>query len=44
MAFQPRTDWAYCNTNYVLLDMVIEKVTGMPWGEFLKERILQPLL
>ena len=42
-AFKPGSDWAYCNTNYVLLGMVIEKVTGRSWGTFLSERIFKPL-
>jgi CubicO group peptidase (beta-lactamase class C family) len=41
--FEPGSDWAYCNTNYVLLGMVIEKVTGMPWGAFLSKQIFKPL-
>jgi CubicO group peptidase (beta-lactamase class C family) len=43
VAFDPGSDWTYCNTNYVLLGMVIEKVTGMRWGAFLSERIFKPL-
>jgi CubicO group peptidase (beta-lactamase class C family) len=42
-AFEAGSDWTYCNTNYVLLGMVIEKVTGAPWGAFLSERIFKPL-
>jgi CubicO group peptidase (beta-lactamase class C family) len=43
VAFEPGSDWTYCNTNYVLLGMIIEKVTGMTWAEFLTERIFKPL-
>jgi CubicO group peptidase (beta-lactamase class C family) len=43
IAFAPDTDWAYCNTNYVLLGMLIEKVSGEPWGDFLATRIFKPL-
>lgn len=43
MTFVPGADWAYCNTNYVLLGMVIEKVTGEAWNEYLQQRIFTPL-
>ena len=39
----PGTNWAYRNTNYVLLGVVIHKVTGKPYWEFLQERIFRPL-
>lgn len=35
--------WDYRNTNYVLLGIIIHKVTGMPYEEFLSERIFKPL-
>jgi CubicO group peptidase (beta-lactamase class C family) len=35
--------WAYRNTNYVLLGVIIRKVTGMPYHEFLGQRIFKPL-
>lgn len=35
--------WDYRNTNYVLLGLVIHKVTGKPYAEFLQERIFHPL-
>jgi D-alanyl-D-alanine carboxypeptidase len=41
--FAPGEKYAYCNTGYHLLAMIIHKVTGMTWGEFLNERVLQPL-
>ncbi|MGY1433643.1 serine hydrolase domain-containing protein [Streptomyces reniochalinae] len=41
--FPPGTGWSYSNTGYVLLDMVIERVTGRPWHEEVKNRILEPL-
>jgi len=33
--FAPGTKWLYNNTGYVLLGMVIEKVTGEPYARFL---------
>ena len=41
--FQPGDKFAYSNTNYHLLAMVIRKITAKPYGEFLRERIFQPL-
>ncbi|MCO5999029.1 serine hydrolase domain-containing protein [Actinoallomurus rhizosphaericola] len=41
--FQPGTDWSYSNTGYVLLGMVIQRVTGHPWHEEVRDRIVRPL-
>jgi len=41
--FSPGDDWSYSNTGYVLLGMVIRRVTGAHWGEYLRRRIFQPL-
>ncbi len=38
--FSPGTDWAYSNTNYVLLGLLIEKVTGRPLAEQIHQRII----
>jgi len=35
--------WEYSNTNYVLLDTVIEQVTGQPIADVYAERIFGPL-
>jgi len=39
----PGEKWNYRNTNYVLLGILIHKVTGKPYADFLAERIFQPL-
>jgi CubicO group peptidase (beta-lactamase class C family) len=39
----PGEKWDYRNTNYVLLGMLIHKITGKPYYEFLGERIFRPL-
>ena len=39
----PGESWAYRNTNYVLLGIAIHRITGIPYAEFLKERIFKPL-
>ena len=41
--FKAGTDWAYSDTGYVLLGLVIEEVTGQPWHEAVRTRILGPL-
>jgi D-alanyl-D-alanine carboxypeptidase len=41
--FAPGTDWSYANTNYLLAGMLIGKVTGHPYGEEIRRRILTPL-
>ena len=41
--FQPGEKYSYSNTGYHLLAMIIHKITGQYWGEFLQERILVPL-
>lgn len=39
----PGEKWAYRNTNYLLLGILIHKITGKPYYEFLDERIFKPL-
>lgn len=41
--FEPGTQWHYNNSGYFLLGMIIEKITGKPYGEFIETRLLQPL-
>ena len=41
--FQPGEKWAYRNTNYVLLGVMIHKVTGKFYADYLQERIFRPL-
>jgi CubicO group peptidase (beta-lactamase class C family) len=43
MDFKPGEDWSYRNTNYVLLGIMIHKVTGKFYGDYLQERIFKPL-
>lgn len=41
--FAPGKSWRYDNTGYVVLGMLIEKVTGKPYDEYLKEKFFTPL-
>ena len=43
MDFAPGEKWSYSNTGYVLLGIVIHRVTGKFYGDFLQERIFRPL-
>jgi D-alanyl-D-alanine carboxypeptidase len=43
MWFAPGTQWRYDNTGYVLLGMLIEKISGRKWGMDLTERFAKPL-
>ena len=43
LAFQPGERWSYSNMGYVMLGILIGKVTGKFYGDFLQERIFKPL-
>ncbi|NIS81886.1 MAG: serine hydrolase [Anaerolineales bacterium] len=40
---KPGERWFYLNEGYVLLGYVIEKVSGTPYSEYVRENILHPL-
>ena len=42
-AFAPGKGWEYCNTNYLLAGLIVEKVTGQSYGKLLRDSILTPL-
>jgi D-alanyl-D-alanine carboxypeptidase len=42
-ASAPGTRWEYANAGYTLLALVVEEVTGAPFGDFLHSRIFAPL-
>ncbi|MDG4784791.1 serine hydrolase [Micromonospora sp. WMMD1102] len=42
-AFPPGTAWRYSSTGFVLVDLIIERVTGRPWHEEVSSRIIKPL-
>ena len=41
--FVPGSRWNYSNVGYVTLGIIIRKVTGKYYGDFLQERIFKPL-
>ena len=41
--FQPGAKWHYCNTNYYLLGLILEKLEGKPYEQILQDRITKPL-
>jgi D-alanyl-D-alanine carboxypeptidase len=40
--FEPGTEYQYSNTNYVLLALIVEKITGEPFYTFLRQTVLDP--
>ncbi len=43
LAFKPGEKWSYSNLGYLTLGVLIGKVTGKFYGDFLQERIFKPL-
>ena len=43
MWFPPGTEWRYDNSGYIVLGMLIEKITGHSWGTDISERFAKPL-
>jgi D-alanyl-D-alanine carboxypeptidase len=42
LLFPPGSAFDYCNTNFVLLGTVVEKVSGQPLASFIEQNILKP--
>ena len=43
LQFRPGDAFRYCNAGYYLLGMILEKVSGRTYADFLQERIFKPL-
>jgi CubicO group peptidase (beta-lactamase class C family) len=41
--YEPGTNWNYAHTNYVILGLALEEITGMPMRTLLRTRVLEPL-
>lgn len=41
--FPPGTRFNYSNTGYVLLGMIIEHVSGVPYSDYVRDHLLRPL-
>ncbi|MCS5490696.1 serine hydrolase domain-containing protein [Algoriphagus limi] len=41
--FEPGADYAYCNTNYVLIGEILDKTLGYSHHDFIRTEILEPL-
>lgn len=42
-AFEPGAKYQYSNTNFVMLSYIIEKITGKPYPELVKQRIINKI-
>ena len=42
-AYSMRSNFIYQNSMYLVAGEVIEKVSGMPWAQFMTERVFRPL-
>ena len=41
--FDPGTKWQYSSTNYVIAGVIVEKASGKPLLQFLREKVFTPL-
>jgi CubicO group peptidase (beta-lactamase class C family) len=41
--FEPGTRWQYSNTNFEIAALIVEKVSGKPFYQFVRTRLLDPL-
>lgn len=41
--FQPGDQMSYCNTNYLMLSLIVEKASGVPVDRFFDQKIAKPL-
>lgn len=43
LLYEPGTNWNYAHTNYVILGLALEKITGQPMTQLMQEKVLGPL-
>jgi CubicO group peptidase (beta-lactamase class C family) len=41
--FEPGTQYQYSNTNFNIVGLIVEKVSGQPFWSFLKSRVIDPV-
>ncbi|MCA1568147.1 MAG: beta-lactamase family protein [Acidobacteria bacterium] len=41
--FAPGEEWSYSNSGYVLLTEIVSRASGMPFSEFTRKRLFEPL-
>lgn len=41
--FEPGTEWSYSNSGYNLMAVIVDRVSGMSFADFSRERIFEPL-
>lgn len=39
--YKPNGEFHYSNTNYILLSGIIEKISGMPWRDYIKKNMFE---
>jgi len=42
-SYPPDTHFSYCNTNFILLALIIEKITGESYPDYMKHKFFDPL-
>lgn len=40
--FEPGSNWSYNNTGYYLLGVILERVTGTPYADYIRENLARP--
>ncbi|WP_327007979.1 beta-lactamase family protein [Dactylosporangium sp. NBC_01737] len=41
--FEPGAGWSYSSTNYIVIGLLVQQVTGQPYGTEVQRRIIRPL-
>lgn len=41
--FDPRTNWIYSNTGFYLAGLIVERMTGRSWGDYVLDSVARPL-
>lgn len=44
LVYEPGTNWSYSNSGFVLAALIVEKISGKPFNDFVKERIFNKVL